>query len=190
MTNDTSISNPSFGARLKLARETIGLETKDAASELRLNEKYILMMEKENYPTDLPLTFIRGYLRAYGRLLHIPIDEIDQALEQFKLTNHSADLLTATSYPPITHDHYFIRFSTYLILLTFFGLMSMWWFTRSNSNPPLITATIQTQPPSPPSQPVLAQTVQTRNNTHHNTTLSAAPPSPTSNDSEEDADIE
>ena len=73
-----------FGTRLQSAREALGIERKDAAAQLRLNEKVIVMMEKERYPTDLPVTFIRGYIRSYGKLLQIPEHEIKQAIEPIK----------------------------------------------------------------------------------------------------------
>ena len=41
-------------------------------------------MEKEKYPNDLPTTFIRGYIRSYGKLLQIPEYEIKKAIEPIK----------------------------------------------------------------------------------------------------------
>src|SRR3990167_711881 len=166
-----------LGARLKLARETLGLESKDAASQLRLNEKYIQMMEKEDYPDDLPATFIRGYLRSYGRLLQIPTQEIEQAIEEFKpaLSNYPPTTApTIKSYTPITNDNHLMRFFTYMIALTFIELVGA------------STKTI------PEPKPALAQTTLSGNNIERKITIPIAgsKTQPTSDDSEEDDDTE
>src|SRR3990167_8776134 len=87
MTNDTQQAYSSeqkfapFGARLQSTREAQGLERRDAAAQLRLSEKIIAMMEKDRYAPDLPPMFIRGYLRAYSKLLQIPENEVSKAIE-------------------------------------------------------------------------------------------------------------
>ncbi|OGT42451.1 MAG: hypothetical protein A3F42_00510 [Gammaproteobacteria bacterium RIFCSPHIGHO2_12_FULL_37_34] len=181
-----------LGARLKLARETLGLESKDAASQLRLNEKYIQMMEKEDYPDDLPATFIRGYLRSYGRLLQIPTQEIEQAIEEFKpaLSNYPPTTApTIKSYTPITNDNHLMRFFTYMIALTFIGLVGAWWYTHSVPTIQLVGASTKTIPEP---KPALAQTTLSGNNIERKITIPIAgsKTQPTSDDSEEDDDTE
>src|SRR5437868_7751072 len=83
-TNTTEHKPTPFGSRLQSTREALGLERKEAAMQLRLNEKVIIMMEKDRYLIDLPVTFIRGYLRSYASLLKIPEHEVKKALEQIK----------------------------------------------------------------------------------------------------------
>lgn len=141
MTNETQSStefpSTAFGTRLQTAREAMGLGTKDAAARLRLNEKVILMMEKERYADDLPLTFIRGYIRAYGKLLQIPDHEIKKALEPItaKPTTVEAETTKKTNKPaqPVTSDNYSMQISTYFIALTMLGLVGAWWYSHSTS---------------------------------------------------------
>ncbi len=154
----------SFGQRLQQARENLGWECKEAAAQLRLNEKYVMMMESENYSEDLPPTFIRGYLRAYSKLLKIPEMEIEQALDNIK-SNFVAYGALSTIQPlaPLTSNNYFMKFFTYLIILTLFGLVGTWWYTRTT---PTTSILVQTQPKIIPveSKPVLASTPVTENN--------------------------
>ena len=150
MTNDIqpSQTDPNkpipFGIRLQSAREALGLDQKEAAAQLRLNEKMIVMMEKERYPTDLPATFIRGYLRAYGKLLQIPESEIKKAIEPIKPTVIQTDILTKPLSKPfplaklVTSSNYFMQFFTYLILLTLAGLVAMWWYHHPRSSSPIL----------------------------------------------------
>lgn len=157
MTNDTSNNQSpdqkgpiSFGMRLKNAREAMGLDRTDAAEQLRLNEKVIIMMEKDRYPVDLPVTFIRGYLRAYSKLLEIPEHEVKKAIEPMKQKNVIQDLThTIPKSVPVTSSNYFMQFLTYLIVLTLFGLVGTWWYTHNSqvtSLPVEVTAPLQSQP--------------------------------------------
>lgn len=147
MTNETQTHTPEsktipFGNRLKSAREAMGLERKDVAAQLRLNEKVILMMEKDRYPSDLPTTFIRGYIRAYGKLLQIPEYEVKKAIEPIKPKPMPQEtLITNKSSAPVTSSNYFMQFFTYLIMFTLLGLVGTWWYTHHNQPNVSVTET-------------------------------------------------
>lgn len=146
MTNEIQQSSPTdtktipFGNRLKSARESLGFDRKDVAAQLRLNEKIIIMMEKDRYPADLPVTFIRGYLRAYGKLLQIPEYEIKKAIEPIKPKPNLLSAPTSfTTPPPVTSGNYFMQFFTYLIVFTLVGLVGMWWYSHSTGIGPMLS---------------------------------------------------
>lgn len=64
------------GTLLKKARESRGLSIRDLSEALRLSEKMIQAMEVNNY-TELPgPAYMRGYLRAYARVIRISEVEI------------------------------------------------------------------------------------------------------------------
>ena len=134
-TDNLTTSNATFGTRLRTARELMGLEQKDAAAQLRLSEKYIIMMESDHFPNEIPITFARGYLRSYGKLLQIPEWEVKKALEplQHKETIGNAQ---TTSKPAITvtSGNYFMQLFTYMIVLTMVGLAGTWWYHHTPSN--------------------------------------------------------
>jgi cytoskeleton protein RodZ len=123
-----------FGTRLQTIRETLGLERKDVAAQLRLNEKIIHMMEKDPFTSDLPVTFIRGYLRAYGRLLQIPEHETLAALEpiQHRPINTQPTPLVKPALV-VTSGNYFMQLFTYLVIFTIIGLLGTWWYTHNTS---------------------------------------------------------
>lgn len=128
-----NVQAASFGAKLKAAREALGLERSDVAAQLRLGEKVILMIEKNAYPPELPVTFLRGYLKSYGKLVHIPEFEITNALENLK--HKSGHQPTAFKYQQNVvatfSGHYFMQFFTYLILFTLLSLAGVWWYTHN-----------------------------------------------------------
>lgn len=138
-TDSTDIKPLPFGSRLKSARESLGFERKDVAAQLRLNEKIIIMMEKDRYPADLPVTFIRGYLRSYGKLLQIPEHEVKKAIEPIKPKPVLQSAISPiTTSPPVTSGHYFMQFFTSLIMLTLVGLVGMWWYNHSTGSTPML----------------------------------------------------
>lgn len=134
MNNQEMDSTPqnSFGGKLKQARESLGFSRADVARQLRLSEKIILMMEKDRYATDLPITFIQGYLHAYGKFLEVPTNEIDQALEPIKAKHQCQESARAVKLEAIAinPDHRFMHFVTYLITLTVLLMVAIWWITH------------------------------------------------------------
>lgn len=133
-----------FGQKLKSTREELGIERKDAAQQLRLSEKIIIMMEKDRYPPDLPVTFIRGYLRAYGKLLQIPDFEIKKAIEPIKNKSYSSEYKpNLKPLPlPVTSGNYMIQLFTYLVIFTMLGLVATWWYRH----PPQIATMAENNP--------------------------------------------
>lgn len=98
-------NNISLGTRFKAAREALGLERKDVAHQLRLNEKIIIMMEKDRYSVDIPVMFVRGYIRAYAKFLQIPDQEINTTLANMKIkTTPNLNIPTLKPYK-ITSPH-------------------------------------------------------------------------------------
>ena len=195
-TNINAIKHASYGARLKSAREALGIDRKEIAAQLRLPELTIIMIESGEFKTDLPLTFIRGYIRNYSRLMEIPEKELNDALELFNPkpadseSEHSALPATAqvtVAGPastirrrgiPVSISNLFMRLFNYLLAITLIGLVAIWWHTHKTTPPTSnILTDIQQTPASPPAKispdanihtPAIIQTSQT-----------SAPPAPT-----------
>lgn len=159
--NNTEQKQVPFGARLRTAREALGLDRKDAAAQLRLNENIIIMLEKDKYPTDLPTTFVRGYIRAYGKLLQIPENEIKAAIEPIQpkpITDETGAPVIAHSLPPVTSGNYFMQIFTYLIIFTLIALVGMWWYTHTSQ------ATVEADNSAVPLNDTITPTVVPANN--------------------------
>lgn len=126
-----------FAARLQATREALRFDRKDVAAQLRLNEKVIKMMETNDYPTDLPPTFIRGYLRTYAKLLNIPESETLQHIEAIQpksIVTVTPANESASSIVSLPQQNYFMHIFTSVIVLTLIALVGTWWHTHSASS--------------------------------------------------------
>lgn len=123
-----------FGAKLRTVRESKGIERKDVAAQLRLSEHLIDMLERDVYPDDLPVTFVRGYIRMYGKFLDMPEHDIKQGI--LPIQPKVAPLETPPAMKQVdslTSGNYFMQFFTYLIMLTMLGLVGTWWYTHTKT---------------------------------------------------------
>lgn len=133
MTNETKpyatsriIRQAGLGQRLRAARESMRISEKDAAIRLHLNPRIIAIMENEEFENGPPETFMRGYIRSYGRLLSIPDSEICAALTQIEPpipVMQPGTSITITR-PP---SYSYLRGMTYVVVAILAVLVSVWW---------------------------------------------------------------
>lgn len=134
-----------LGERLVAAREAKGLTLAVVANKLRLSAATLQAIESNRYE-DLPEPiFVRGYLRAYARLL-----EMDQKLlvsEYNRLVDTHGPVLTPTTrvrrqakargpYP---------RGAIALILVTMVVVFGAWWYTRLRHDVPAQSQTVSSK---------------------------------------------
>lgn len=144
-TGTNEINSIPLGAKLQSAREAQRLDRKDAAAKLRLNESVIDMIESNSFPDSMPPIFVRGYIRAYGKLLDIPEEEIASGLEPIKPKANpilAADTpVTASAIEPkALKAQYFMKGATLVVTLTLVSLVGAWWHTRANAPQPEVVA--------------------------------------------------
>ncbi|EGI6810852.1 cytoskeleton protein RodZ [Escherichia coli] len=118
------------GARLRNAREQLGLSQQVVAERLCLKVSTVRDIEEDKAPADLASTFLRGYIRSYARLVHIPEEELLPGLEK------QAPLRAAKVAPMQSfslgkrrkkRDGWLMTF-TWLVLFVVIGLSGAWWW--------------------------------------------------------------
>lgn len=72
----------STGVRLRNAREQLGLSQQAVAERLCLKVSTVRDIEEDKAPADLASTFLRGYIRSYAKLVHIPENELLPMMEK------------------------------------------------------------------------------------------------------------
>jgi len=89
-----SINSAPLGQRLRTAREGTGLGIEEVASLLNLEESLVRALEDEDYEVLPSPIFIRGYLRAYAKLLRLDGNEL---IEVYGMQSGGMDPDLATS---------------------------------------------------------------------------------------------
>ena len=129
MDNINEYNTNHFGTQLKTARELLNLSQKEVAARLHLSVNIIQILESDSMSHSLPITFTRGYMRSYARLLNFSEQEINQALQQLGLTSSSTTLMPMLTTIGTSKD-YSMRWLTYLIIFLLLTLVSIWWSTH------------------------------------------------------------
>ncbi|WP_289465470.1 cytoskeleton protein RodZ, partial [Klebsiella pneumoniae] len=117
------------GVRLRNAREQLGLSQQAVAERLCLKVSTVRDIEDDKAPAELASTFLRGYIRSYARLVHIPEEELLPMMEK------QAPIRAAKVAPMQTfalgkrrkkRDGWLMSF-TWMILFVVIGLTGAWW---------------------------------------------------------------
>ena len=177
-----------LGAKLQSARESMNLDRKDTAAQLRLNESVIDMIENDSFPTSMPQIFIRGYIRSYGKLLQLSEEDIQAGLTPLQpkpviQENQQAAPSTSTPREPLAKRKFLMQSVTGAIALTMLWLVAAWWYghptaptskyvainqlAESNTTVPA-GISVQAPPPSQAANAYLATPITTAaNQTNH-----------------------
>lgn len=124
----------SIGARLKRAREELRLTITDIARQLRLTEERIVALEGDNYENMPGLTFVKGYLRSYARLVNLPSDELILDFDRLNLMPETKTLLLSSHYQPVLLSNKSLRWLVYLISAGLLILAITWWSSSANND--------------------------------------------------------
>lgn len=99
----------SLGEVLRSAREKKHLSVDGASSALRIPVRYVLALESGDYACLPGSTYIRGYLRAYSRLLDISSDGVIEKYQEAQAKQSPVDeslgspLKRVTVHPQVLH---------------------------------------------------------------------------------------
>jgi cytoskeleton protein RodZ len=121
-------SEPTFGQRLRAAREKKGLARAEIAQRLKLPLRLVARIEDDDYSGMDEGVYLRGYLSSYARLVEIPT----VAAESVAAQHTRAAPLVATG--KVSRSRYlFDRYSvsaTYLILTALIVVPAVWLATH------------------------------------------------------------
>ncbi|ENV9334439.1 cytoskeleton protein RodZ [Klebsiella aerogenes] len=132
----------STGARLRNAREQLGLSQQAVAERLCLKVSTVRDIEEDKAPADLASTFLRGYIRSYARLVHIPEEELLPMMAK-QAPIRAAKVAPMQSFSlgkrRKKRDGWLMSF-TWLILFVVIGLSGAWWWQDHKAQQEEITS--------------------------------------------------
>ncbi len=147
--NTATDSTFSPGANLRRVRESLGLTEEEVAIQLHLSKNMVEAIESDAYDKLPGVTFIRGYLRGYAKLLNISADEHIAAFNKlFPYTQEN------TPYVRREHQRIIInqkrpgeqsaRWVGYGIVGILVILVFIWWHNHNTQQDDLATQTALT----------------------------------------------
>ncbi|MCW5588477.1 MAG: helix-turn-helix domain-containing protein [Legionellales bacterium] len=156
-TIDTEQVAQRLGQRLREARENKNLLIPDIAEQLYLPKRVVIALEAGNFTEHPGLTFMRGYLQTYARLLELPTLSIMSDFDNLGLVqNRSAQTVIAPSFIPKqpTISERSMSWFTGFIFVGLFALLLIWWQSHrvgndgsaSPNNLPVATNNTQSTP--------------------------------------------
>ena len=174
-----STGQPTFGHRLRTAREAKGLTHSDVAQRLRLPLRLIGRLEQDDYSGMEEGVYLRGYLSSYARLVGVPTVAAETIASQH---THAAQLVATGK---VSRSRYLIdRYSvsaTYLILTGLIVVPAVWLATHGGLEQNLARTTPLDSPTTiqlPPQTPIdsTASDTAAADTTRNVTTDIATPP--------------
>ncbi|VAW70526.1 hypothetical protein MNBD_GAMMA09-2199 [hydrothermal vent metagenome] len=147
---ETLPQKKTFGIELRVARESANLTVADVAEKLLVSADIIHSIENSEVENLPALTFTKGYIRSYARLLEIPADKIIS--EYLKVAPDQKPALSSLSVLPMqtSSSHLFIKiisaaFAVFAVIIllywlyqTDFSLQTSSYSQRDAARQPLI----------------------------------------------------
>lgn len=123
---DNPISFSTVGCQLRTKREEQQLTLDDVASHLRLKKDLIDDIEKGRY-TKIPLTYLKGYLRSYAKLLAFSEEEALMALDFPEKDESIKSWKIFSSRKQVSSGDKLIQWITFSIIFVLILLVTLWW---------------------------------------------------------------
>lgn len=125
-----------YGALLRKGREQLGLTQDEVAMELHLSRDLVFHLENESLAHLPGPTFVRGYIRAYAKLVQV---DADAAITSFNSvcgpaqpTNLTPNKQRTVIRQMKTHEKP-MRWVSYMIFIGIVVLVLIWWSSHSES---------------------------------------------------------
>jgi len=116
------------GQILKEAREAKGLSQREVADQLRLRKQIIELLEVDDYSTFSTPTFIKGYLRAYAKLLDLDDTELFQAYKAKGFQEvQSSQMQSFSRRKKHQESDNRLMLITYVVIIVVIALVIWWW---------------------------------------------------------------
>ncbi len=121
-----SVEPLSPGTALKKARKALGLTVEEVAGELRLSASQIRALECDDY-SDLPgLTYVRGYLRSYARLVKVDEQSVLPPLQPEPTAKPMPAVAGSIRRQTRSSDRW-VRLVSYGLGISLTVLVVLWW---------------------------------------------------------------
>lgn len=118
------------GERLQAARIQQGLSLEDVANRMHLSPSILEAIEENNFDEITAPIFVKGYLRAYARIVSLDEDEMIQQYVNFYSEEDPPISSTSNMAPELSVADARIKWTTYLVIVVLAALLAAWWWNK------------------------------------------------------------
>ncbi|WNC71577.1 DUF4115 domain-containing protein [Thalassotalea psychrophila] len=139
------------GQMLKDARIALGLSEAEVAEHLNLRLALITDFENEQFDTNMPATFLRGYLKNYAKFVGVSQTDIIASYEMLAVAEKQGDEMKSFSQSTRKKaENNRLMMIIYAIGFSLVALFIVWWWQESKLKEatPALSNTEQSQPAS------------------------------------------
>jgi len=122
------------GERLQAARIQRGLSVDDVANRMHLNINILESIENNNFEEITAPIFVKGYLRAYARIVSLDEEELIRQYGDFYSNEDPPISTTSHMAPELSVADVRIKWMTYLVILGLAALLAFWWWNKKQGD--------------------------------------------------------
>ncbi|MFT4608471.1 MAG: cytoskeleton protein RodZ [Urechidicola sp.] len=130
---DNNSTNNGPGDQLQAARIQQGLSIEDVATRMHLSLGILKSIEENNFDNLTAPIFVKGYLRAYARLVSLDENDLIQRYVEFYSNEDPPINTTSQMVPEISAHDARIKWTTYLVIIILIALLSAWWWNKAQN---------------------------------------------------------
>lgn len=139
------------GEYIRARRETAGMSQVQVSEALHLTVHYIKSLENDDYRKLPGLTFVKGYFRAYARLLKLDESEVLACYDQYVSSCGLRDPAHETSLGVARRSDQSVLWALVTGVLLAVGLGAGWWFFgRDEVRAPAAVVAVPSRSPETP----------------------------------------
>lgn len=128
------------GDQLQAARIQQGLSIEDVATRMHLSLGILKSIEENSFDDITAPIFVKGYLRAYARLVALDEDEMIQRYVEFYSNEDPPINTTSQMAPEISSQDARIKWTTYLVVIVLIALLSAWWWNKAQNKSDVVVS--------------------------------------------------
>ncbi len=118
------------GERLQAARIQKGLSVDDVATRMHLSNNILEAIEENNFEEITAPIFVKGYLRAYARIVELDEDDMIEQYIQYYSEEDPPISSISNTVPELSVADARIRWMTYLVIVVLVLLLGVWWWNK------------------------------------------------------------
>lgn len=120
------------GSMLCEARKALSLSQEHIANKLNFKISLVKDIELDQFDPSMPVTFNRGYLANYAKLVGVDVDDVLAAYDALDAASiQRSEMLSFSKQTSKQAEHSRVMWLSYLIVAVLVGLTFLWWLQES-----------------------------------------------------------